>query len=155
VHELVELERLRHEIRGAALDRVHRVLHGAEAGHHDDDDLRVPRDRVLEHLAAVDARQAQVGDHDVEGELGQPLDGLFPVGRLHHLEAVLGQAFGHHGPECRLVFDDQEMFCVFSHLDERRYFDTSSARGPAPTRQAACNPCGCRPGAYSADLINR
>ena len=48
----------------------------------------------VEHLPAVDAGQAQVGDQDVEGELLQPLERLFAAGRLLDDEAVIGEPLG-------------------------------------------------------------
>ena len=71
VQQRVELKRLGDEVRGALLDRVDRVLHGAVAGDHDGDDVGVALEGGVEHLPAVDAGQSEVGDEDVEGEVRQ------------------------------------------------------------------------------------
>ena len=47
------------------------VLHRAEAGDDDGDDVGIALERGVEDLPAVDARQPQVGDDDVEGEIRQ------------------------------------------------------------------------------------
>ena len=124
MQQLVELERLGDEVGGALLDRVDRVLHRAEAGDDDRDDVRVALERGVEHRAAVDARQPEVRDDDVEGELGEPRQRLFAVRGLLDDEAVVGQPLGDGLPQRRLVVDEQQMFRVFSHLVVRRYFDT-------------------------------
>ena len=124
VEQLVELERLGDEIRGAALDCLDRILHRAVSGDHDADNVGVSRNRGLEHLAAIDAGQAEIRDDDIEGELGQPLDGLFAVGGFDHEVAAVRQPLGHHLAQRRLVFDDEQMFSGIRHLVGRQHFDT-------------------------------
>ena len=70
VEQRVELKRLGDEVGGALLDRVDGVLHRAVAGDHDGDDVGIALECGIEHLPAVDAGQSQVGDQDVEGEVG-------------------------------------------------------------------------------------
>ena len=77
VLQLVELERLGDEVGGPALDRFDRVLHRAEAGHHDDDDLRIALHRRVEDAGAADAGETEVGQDEVEGEFGERRHGLF------------------------------------------------------------------------------
>ena len=105
------------------------VLHGAEAGDDDGDDVGVALERGVEHRAAVDAGQPEVRDDDVEGEIGEPRERLFAARRLLDDEAVIGQPFGNSLPQRRLVVDEQQMFRVFSHLVARRYFDTRPIAG--------------------------
>ena len=135
VEQRVELERLGDEVGRALLDRVHGVLHRAEAGDDDRDDFRVALERGLEHGAAVDAGQPEVGDDDVERELGEPRQRVFAVGGLLDDEAVVGEPLRDGLPQRRLVVDEEQMFRVFSHLVVRRYFDTRNGRGQ---RMTAC-----------------
>ena len=67
VQQLVELEGLGDEVGRPALERGHRVGDGAEPGHDDAHDVGVALQRRVQHRGPVDARQAQVGQHDVEG----------------------------------------------------------------------------------------
>ena len=107
MQQRVELERLGDEVGGPLLDRVDRILHRAEAGDDDGDDVGVALDRGVEDLAAVDARQPEVGDEDVEGERRQALERLFAARRLLDDEAVIGEPFGDRLPQRRLVVDDE------------------------------------------------
>ncbi len=116
MQQRVELKRLGDEVRGALLDRFDGVLHRAEAGDDDRDDVGIALERRVEHGAAVDAGQPQVGDDDVEGEVGEPRERLFAARRLLDDEAVVGQPFGDGLAQRRLVVDEEQMFRVFSHL---------------------------------------
>ncbi len=106
-----------------------RVLHRAEAGDDDRDDFGIALERGVEHGAAVDAGQPQVGDDDVEREVGEARERLFAARCLLDDEAVVGQPFGDGLAQRRLVVDEQQMFRGFSHLVVRRYFDTRASRG--------------------------
>ena len=64
----------------------------------------------------VDARQTQIGDDDVEGELGQRLERRLAAFGLDHLVSVIRQTLGHGRSQRRLVFDEQQMFRSISHL---------------------------------------
>ena len=92
MQQRVELKRLGDEVGGALLDGVDRVLHRAVAGDDDRDDVGVALERGFEHLPAVDAGQPQVGDEDVEGELGEPLERVFAAVGLLDGEAMIAQA---------------------------------------------------------------
>ena len=116
MQQRVELKRLGDEVGRALLDRVDRVLHRAVAGDDDGDDLGIALERGVEHLPAVDAGQPQVGDEDVEGELGQPRERLLAAVGLFDDEAVVRQPLRDRLAQRRLVVDDQQMFRVFSHL---------------------------------------
>ena len=128
VQQLVELKRLGDEVGRAALDRFDRVLHRSVSGDDDADDVGIAQQRGFEHARAVEARQTQVGDDDVEGKFGELLDGLLARVGLLDFESVLGQALGERLAQRRFVFDEQEMFLGFSHLRERQYFDIESRK---------------------------
>ena len=51
-------------------------------------------ERRIEHVAAADAGQAEVGDQDVERELGQALQGLFAGPGLLNRKPVVRQPLG-------------------------------------------------------------
>ena len=99
-------------------------------------------ERGLEHRAAVDAGQAEVGNDDVEGELGEPRQRVFAVGGLLDDEAVIGEPLRNGLPQRRLVVYEEQMFRVFSHLVVRRYFDTRGGRGQRMTARRALQPRG-------------
>ena len=122
VQQRVELERLGDEVRRPLLDGLDRVLHGPVAGDDDGDDVGVALEGGVEHFAAVDARQPQVGDQDVEGEVGQPLQRVLAVACLLDDEPVVRQPFGDRRTERRLVVHDQQMFLIFRHLERATVF---------------------------------
>ena len=94
----------------AALDRLDRVLHRAVAGDDDGDDVGVAGDRGLDDRGAVDARQPQVGDDDVEREVGELRERRLPGFGLLDLIAAIGQLLGDRLAQRRFVFDEQQMF---------------------------------------------
>ena len=116
VPELVELERLGDEVGRAALDDLDRVPDRAIAGHHDADNLGVALDRRLDDPRAVHPGQPEVGDDDVERELGQGFER--PLGRvcLDDVHTTVCQLLSQSLAEGRFVFDEQQMFRRISHL---------------------------------------
>jgi len=68
--ELREVERLHHEVEGALGDRVQRDLDAGVRRHEEDRHLRVHPLDALDELDAVDARHAQVGQHDIDRAVG-------------------------------------------------------------------------------------
>ena len=76
----------------------------------------------IEHLSAVDPREPQVGEDDVEGELGEALDGVFAVAGLLDHEPVIGEPLGNRLAQGRLVVHNQQMFPAFRHLNARAVF---------------------------------
>ena len=88
MQQLVELKRLGDEVGGAALDGLDRVLHRAVAGDDDGDDAGVAGEGGVDDLPAVDARQAEIRDDDVEGKSLERLQRGFARRGLDHLEAV-------------------------------------------------------------------
>ena len=114
VQQFVELERLLDEVGRAALDRLDGVLHRAEPGDDDADDVGIERARLVEHGGAVDpAAEAQVGDDDVEREAAEPRDGLLARRGLLDVETAVGQALRHRFAQRGLVFDEQNV--AFGH----------------------------------------
>ena len=75
VEQFVDLKRLADEIPRAALDGFDGVFQGAVSGDDDGDDVGIAADGGLDDGGAVDARQPQVGDDDVVGEIGESGDG--------------------------------------------------------------------------------
>ena len=78
VQQLVDLKRLADEVPRAALDRFDGVLHRAVAGDDDRDDVGIALDGGFDDGGAVDARQPEVGDDDVEGEFGERASAASP-----------------------------------------------------------------------------
>jgi len=89
VQELIELKRLGDELGRTAFDRLDRVLDGAEAGHDETHDLGVALDCGTEHFPAVYARKTEIGQHHVEREFAESLDGLLPAGDRDDLVPVV------------------------------------------------------------------
>ena len=133
VPQLVELERLGHEVGGAALDDLDGVFHGAVASDDDADDVGVAVDGGFDHARPVHARQAQIGDHDVEREIGQGLERTLGRVGLHDIEPAIHELLSYGFAERCLVLDEEQMFWRIRHLWERRYFDgISCARQADP-----------------------
>ena len=109
VQQLVELERLGDEALDAEAGDFDRLAHRAEPGDDDGDDFRVAGKGLAEDLPAIDARQSQVGDQDVEGKLAEPGERLARPFRPAHLEAVVSQSLGDHIAERGFVVDEQEV----------------------------------------------
>ena len=128
MQQLVELERLGDEVGGALLDRFDGFLHGAVAGDDDRDDVRIALERGVEHLPAVDAGQPQVGDEDVEGEIGEPLRAPASRFGLFDDEAVIGEALG--DGLAKRVSSSTISRCFWPSGIQRRgrYFDTRRER---------------------------
>ena len=76
----------------------------------------IARDRGFDHRGAVDAGQPQVGDDDVEGEVGELGERRLARSGLLDLVAAVGELLGDRLPQRRLVFDQQQMFHRIRHL---------------------------------------
>jgi hypothetical protein len=61
------------------LDRINRVLHRAVARNDNADDARIALEGGFNDARSVNPRHPQIGDHDVEGELFEKLNRLFPL----------------------------------------------------------------------------
>ncbi len=76
MQQLLELKRLGDEALGAEPRDFDGLPHRAEAGDDDRDDVGIAGEGLVEDLAAVDARQPQVRDEDVEREVVEPRERL-------------------------------------------------------------------------------
>ena len=112
----VELKRLGDEVGGALLDGVNGVLDRAVPRDHDRHDVGVACERRVEHVPPVDAGEAQVGDEDVVGEVGQPAHGFFAAVGLLDNEALVCETLGDGFAQRLFVIYDQQMFRGFRHL---------------------------------------
>ena len=65
--QFVETEGLGHVVIGAILHGLHGRLHGAIAGHHDDDGLGPPVLDAPQRVESACARQAQIEQHGIKG----------------------------------------------------------------------------------------
>ena len=89
VQQFVELKGLGDEVGGAALDGLDRVLHRAVTRDDDRDDAGIALEGGFDDPLAVDARQTQIGDDDVEREVAQQLDCAFAGFGFGDLESLL------------------------------------------------------------------
>ena len=110
VQQLVDLKRLADEVPRAPLDGLDRILHRAVSGDDDGDDVGVALDGGFDDGGAVDAGQPEVGDDDVEREIGEPGERRLARVGLFDLVAAVGQLLGDGLPQRRLVLDEQQMF---------------------------------------------
>ena len=95
----------------AALDRLDGVFDRAVAGDDDRDDVRIALDGRFDDRRAVDARQPQVGDDDVEGEIGKAgRAAASPESACSTSKSAVRQLLGDRLAQRRLVFDEQQMF---------------------------------------------
>jgi hypothetical protein len=106
VQQLVELKRLGDKIRRPTLQSIDRVFDRAIPSHNDGDDPGIALERRFDHNLAIDARQAQIGDDDIEGEFAQQLEGALAVLGLSDFKSLFGKAFRHHAAEGSLVVDE-------------------------------------------------
>ena len=115
VQQLAELERLGDEVGGPPHDRGHRVGDRAEPGDDDADDVGITLEGGVEHHGAVDARQPQVRQHDVEGAFREALDRRLAAVDLDHPVALVGQPLGGDPAQRGLVLDQQDLDGGFRH----------------------------------------
>ena len=69
----------------------------------------ISRERLVEHLTAVDARQPKVRDQNVEGKIVQSSDGILAGACLLDLVSMFGELFGDDITERQFIVDEQEM----------------------------------------------
>ena len=120
VEKLVDLERLGDEIPRAAFDGFDGVFHRSVSRDHNRDNLWIELDCRLHEGPAVEARQAKVGDDNVECEVRQTAQGFLARFGLLHVVASIGELLGNGLPQGRLVFNQEEMFYWVRHLGERQ-----------------------------------
>ena len=92
VQQLVDLKRLADEVPRPALDRFDGVFHRSVTGDDDGDDVGIAIEGGVDDGGAVDARQAQVGDDDVESEVGELGERGFARFRLFDGISAVGRA---------------------------------------------------------------
>ena len=109
VEELVELEWLRNKIRRPPLYGIDCVFHRAETRDHDCNDARVSVSRSFNDPGAINARQPEVRDHDIERELLQQFESSLAAIGLDHLEAALRETLRHQTAKGGLVIDDKQV----------------------------------------------
>ena len=99
VQQFVDLERLVDEVPRAALDRDRPLFECAVSGDDDRDDVGIALDGGVDDSGAVDSRQAEVGDDDVEREVGEPADRFLAGIRLCDLITAVGELLGDGLPQ--------------------------------------------------------
>ncbi len=105
----LRVHRLRDEVLGAALHRVHRGLDRAEGRHHDHGHGRVDGARRVQDRQAVGARQPPVRQHEVDAlPRPQPLDRGRAAGDARDGPPLAPEHLLEHGPQGLLVLDDQD-----------------------------------------------
>ena len=124
MQKFVDLKGFADEVARAALDGFDRVLHRAVAGDDDCDDVGIAVNGGFHDRRTIDARQTQVGEDDVEGEISELRHGNFPRLGLLHVVAPVAQLFGDGLTQRSFVFNEENMSSLISHLQCRQYFDT-------------------------------
>ena len=138
----LDFEGLLHEVEGADLHRLDGRVNRPEGRHEDDRRARLNGPRRAEHVHAVGAAHAKVGQHDVELAVLQPLDGGRPVAGLLHVVAGVGQRADEALAERIVIVDHQNA----SHLHYLPTLPTDGTTGSV-TRKVAP-----RPGAETASI---
>ena len=134
MEQCVDLKGLADEVVSAALDRVDRILERAITRDDDGDDIWVALDRGLDDARTVDSGETQVGDDDVERKIRETRHGSLSGIGLFDLVTVIGELFSDRLTEWSLVFNDQKMSCLISHLRGRQDFDTPTLVCPLLTQ---------------------
>ena len=101
------LERLGHEVVGAAPDRRHGGLDAPERGDDDHRHLGLRGDDPPAELEPVHARHVEVGHHGVELSRRERLEGRGRRRSRAHREAELAEVRDEHVTHARIVVDDQ------------------------------------------------
>ena len=105
--QLLGREGLHEIVVGAEREAVHAIAHGVARGEHEHGLLAAVRAVALQPREAVDARQADVEDHEVDvGDLERGIGGLRARDRVGH-EALAPQRFGEAVGQDRIVFNDE------------------------------------------------
>ena len=107
--QVVGVHGLGQEVGRPLLHGAHRVLDGAEGGHHHDRRLGVGVERRLQHVEPAARGQLQVGEHDEVAEGLELAAGLLGIARLVDGVAARLEGRPQHRAERLLVFDDQDV----------------------------------------------
>jgi hypothetical protein len=108
VQERIERERLLEEVECAETDDAHRGLDRAVAGNDDDRHARRLGPHALHQLDPVDVGHPHVDDGEARRRVREQLERAAPVGRLDHLEPLIGQHSAQRLPDVLLVIDHQD-----------------------------------------------
>src|SRR5690242_13950351 len=106
--QLVERERLREVVAGAAVEPAQLRLELAARRHDHDRQLRQPVLQLLQDREAVELRKQQVEDDQVVGAADSALDSGLPVAGPVNREAFRLEAARKERQDPRLVLDDQD-----------------------------------------------
>ena len=109
VQQLFELKRLGDESLDAEARDLDRLANRSETGDDDRDDLGIPGEGFVKNPTAVDARQPEVGDKNVEGEVVQPLERFFAGCRLFDPEPMIDEPLGHRLAKSAFIVNEQQM----------------------------------------------
>ena len=77
--QLLVVPRLLNEVGRAGLHRIHRILHRAVGGDHDDRQLRVALANLAQNFDAIALGQGKIQQHQIEGTLGNARQSFFAV----------------------------------------------------------------------------
>ncbi len=153
--ERVERERLLEEVEGPEADDAHRGLDRAVP--RDDDDRHPGRlvAHALDQLDAVHLGHPHVHDREPRGGVPEQLEGAASVGRLEHLEALVGEHAAQRVPDVLLVVHHQDRLGHPSPPpDARRRRTLRAGRGRRAAPRAAepetRGRSGCRAGGCPA-----
>jgi len=105
--ELVDLERLGHEVVGARADRLDGELHRAERRDQDDRQLGPELEHAAAQLHAADVLHVDVADHDVDLVVLEDRERLRAGAGGERVEAAAAQAGGEQVPHALVIVDDQ------------------------------------------------
>ncbi len=104
-----KVERLGHVVVGAGLQAAYAVLQAVAGGEHDDGQQRLLGAHLAQQAQAVQQRQAQVEDGEVEAVAAQQVFGNRAVGRVLHREAGARQLRGQPVGQQGIVFGKQDV----------------------------------------------
>ena len=102
-------EGLGHVVVGASFHRLHRRVHGAVAGHHDDHRIGTPLPDLAQSVEPSRPRQLQVQQHHVDALRLQLAIGVFGGIGDHAVEAERLRHFAAHVADGALIVDDHEV----------------------------------------------
>src|SRR5690606_26710568 len=142
----LEAERLRHVVVRSALEGRHRVTDGVPGGQDDDGQRAARGPQPVEDAEAVETRQADVQDHQVELPGHRIVERGDPVVNDRGGEAVRAQTFLHERGDSFLVLDDEDAV----HASASMSFGTPTPDGSASSWRVGRvmvktdPPLGCR-----------
>ncbi len=145
--QLGHLEGLGHVVVGAHPEAGHLVGDLAPRGEHQHGRVDAALAHRLEHLEAVQPRQADVEDHEVEGLGGRAGQPRLAVAGVLHRVALAAQAVVQREHEPRFVFHEQHPLGHAWGSYPCSQWVLGAGRGPGQAfgRAQAAQPCRARP----------